>query len=180
MFVLTFQQPTWHSSHLSPLTSDVVGAPQMTLQQYLSTLPCLPLPTGNLQTPFLSIPWSYLIISSPVFLSFLFLSLSPAELSLPCQRILRCGSLNSSFSAILNSFHHLSFVQYNVQSIYNKLDVLSIELSEFDILAFTESWLHPGILDEDLKLTNYHKPERKDRNNDPHGGVLIYIKDNLH
>ena len=70
-------------------------------------------------------------------------------------------SLNSSFSVILNSFHHLSFVPYNVQSIYNKLDVLSIELSESDILAFTESWLHPGILD-----ANYHKPERKDRNND--------------
>ena len=71
------------------------------------------------------------------------------------------GSLNSSFSAILNSFHLLSFVQYNVQSIYNKQDVLSIELSEFDILAFTESWLHPCILDEDLKLANYHKPESK-------------------
>ena len=62
----------------------------MTLQQYLSTIPRLLLPTGNLQTPFLSIPWCYLIISS-VFLSFLFLSLSPAELSSSCQRILRCG-----------------------------------------------------------------------------------------
>ena len=41
---------TFISSHLSPLTSEVVGAPQMTLQQYLSTLPCLPLPSGNLQT----------------------------------------------------------------------------------------------------------------------------------
>ena len=67
----------------------------MTLQQYLSTVPCLPLPTGNLQTPYLSIPWCYLIISSSVFLSCLFLSLSPAlsaaDLSSPCQRILRCG-----------------------------------------------------------------------------------------
>ena len=90
------------------------------------------------------------------------------------------SSLNNSFSAILSSFHHLSFVQYNVQSIYNKLDVLSVELSEFDILAFTESWLHPGIPDEDLKLATYHSHERKDRNNDPHGGVLIYIKDSIH
>ena len=32
------------TSHLSPLTSVVVGVPQMTLQQYLSTLPCLRLP----------------------------------------------------------------------------------------------------------------------------------------
>ena len=49
------------------------------------------LSSGNLQTPFPSIPWCYLPISSSVFLSFLLLSLSLAELSSPCQRILRCG-----------------------------------------------------------------------------------------
>ena len=69
------------SSHLSPFTLEVVGALQMTLQRYLSILPCLPLPSGNLQTPFPSIPWCYLPISSSVFLSFLLLSLSLAELS---------------------------------------------------------------------------------------------------
>ena len=53
--------------------------------------PSLQLPSGNLQTPFLSIRWCYLPISSSVFLSFLLISLSPAELSSPCQRILRCG-----------------------------------------------------------------------------------------
>ena len=43
------------SSH--PLNlGEVVGAPQITLQQYFSTLPCLPLPSGNLQTPFPSSP----------------------------------------------------------------------------------------------------------------------------
>ena len=63
----------------------------MTLQQYLSILSCLPLPSGNLQTPFTSIPWCYLPISSSVFLSILLLSLYLAELSSPCQRILRCG-----------------------------------------------------------------------------------------
>ena len=69
------------SPHLSPLTSEVVGAPQMTLQQYLSTLPCLPLPSGNLQTPFPSIPWCYLPISSSVFLSFLLLAM-PEDLEI--------------------------------------------------------------------------------------------------
>ena len=38
-----------------------------------------------------SIPWCYLPISSSVFLSFLLLSLPPAELSSPCPRIFRCG-----------------------------------------------------------------------------------------
>ena len=84
---------TFISSHLSPLTLKVIGAPQMTLQQYLFILPCLPLPSGNLQTPFPPIPWCYLPISSSVFLSFLLLSLSLAELSSPCQRILRCGHI---------------------------------------------------------------------------------------
>ena len=65
----------------------------MMWQKYLSILPCLPLPSGNLQTPFPSIPWCYMYlpISYSVF-SFLLLTLSPAELSSPCQRILRCGS----------------------------------------------------------------------------------------
>ena len=79
------------ASHLSPLILEVVGTPQMTLQQYLSILPCLPLPSGNLQTPFPSILWCYLPISSSVFLSFLLHLLALAELSSPCQRILRCG-----------------------------------------------------------------------------------------
>ena len=39
-----------YSSHLSPLTLVVIGAPQMMLQQYLFTFPCLPLPSENLQT----------------------------------------------------------------------------------------------------------------------------------
>ena len=87
-------EDNWYTStHLStsPLTSEVVRAPQMTLQQYVSIRPCPLLPSGNLQTPSLSIPWCYLPISSSVVLFFLLISLSPAELSSPCQRILRFG-----------------------------------------------------------------------------------------
>ena len=45
---------------------------------------------------------------------------------------------NDSFSFLntLNLSKHLSFVQYNVQSIVHKLDILSTKLSDFDILAF--------------------------------------------
>ena len=64
------------SSHLSPLTSAVMGATQMTLQKYLSTFPCFRLPSGNLQIPLLSISWCYLPISSSVFLSFLLFSMT--------------------------------------------------------------------------------------------------------
>ena len=78
------------SSHLSPLTSEVVGAPQMTLQQHLPSLPCLLQPSGNHQTPFPSITWCYLPISSSVFLSLL-LPQTLWGLFMPCQKILRCG-----------------------------------------------------------------------------------------
>ena len=49
------------SSHLRPLIFEVVGAPQKTLQQYLSTLPCLLLPSGNFPNP---IPVHFLMLSS--------------------------------------------------------------------------------------------------------------------
>ena len=48
------------SSHLSPLTLTLVKAPQMTLQQYLPTFPCLPLPQ---RTPN-PISLHYLMLSS--------------------------------------------------------------------------------------------------------------------
>ena len=57
----------------------------------VATTVCLPLTSGNLQTPFMSTPGFYLPLCSSVFFSFLLLSLSTAETSSPCQRILRCG-----------------------------------------------------------------------------------------
>ena len=97
------------------ISKSVVGAPQMTLQQYLTTLPCLPLPSGNLQTPFPSIPWCYLPISSSVFLSFLLFSLSPAELYSPCPRILRCGhTIWVSFSLPWLGDHHTNILLHKL------------------------------------------------------------------
>ena len=88
---------------------------------------------------------------------------------------------NESFSFLntLNLSKHLSFVQYNVQSIIHKLDILSTELSEFDILAFSETWLHSGIQTTDLFIPDFKPRERKDRTGDPLGGVMIYVKDSL-
>ena len=93
--------------HLIASQSLNLGAPQITLEQYISTLPSLPLPSGNLQTLFPSIPWCYLPISSSVFLSSLLLSPSPAELSSPCPRIMRCGhTIWVSVSLPLLGDHH--------------------------------------------------------------------------
>ena len=74
---------------------------------------------------------------------------------------------------------HVSLVHYNVQSILAKMDLIQAELSHFDILSFSETWLSPNICNKDLELQHYQSPERKDRNNDSHGGVLLYVRDNL-
>ena len=39
--------------------------------------------------------------------------------------------------------HNLSFIHYNVQSVFAKLDILYAELIGFDILTFTEICLNP-------------------------------------
>ena len=72
---------------------------------------------------------------------------------------------SASAASILISFDfakHLSFVHYNVQSVFPKLDVLFAELCDLDILAFSETWLNSSITNDDLLLQLYHSPERKD------------------
>ena len=88
------------------------------------------------------------------------------------------SNLSSSILNSLTTGHNLSFIHYNVQSILNKLDILQAELSEFDILAFTETWLSPQTDKADLELATYYRPERKDRD-DGHGGVILYVKETL-
>ena len=86
---------------------------------------------------------------------------------------------NTLFSS-LDLTHNLSFVHYNVQSIFSKLEILQAELFEFDILAFTETWLNPSVDTDELLMHSYSTPERKDRAGDTHGGVMIYVKERLH
>ena len=99
--------------------------------------------------------------------------------SLSSDSILSSSSTMSTtiFSSINTS---LSFVHYNIQSIFPKLDILHAELIDFDILAFTETWLSPTDDTDDLLFQSYNGPERKDRVSDNHGGVLLYVKENIH
>ena len=73
----------------------------------------------------------------------------------------------------------MSFVHYNVQSLATKLDTLAAELYDFDILAFSETWLSETSSTHDLMIESFSKPERKDRVGDRHGGVIIYVKESL-
>ena len=86
----------------------------------------------------------------------------------------------SSASLLESVLHYnLSLVHYNVQSIKAKLDVIYAELKGFDILTFSETWLSDGTPTSDLHLQNFQSPERKDRPNDNHGGVVVYVKESI-
>lgn len=60
-----------------------------------------------------------------------------------------------------------------------KIDQIQIELSHFDVIALSETWLKPSIEDIDIKLLNYQQPFRKDRQNNNYGGVIVYVRDNI-
>ena len=62
---------------------------------------------------------------------------------------------NILFSS-LDLAHNLSFVHYNVQSILSKLEIFKAELFEFDILAFTETWLSPSTDTSELLLHSFN------------------------
>ena len=72
-----------------------------------------------------------------------------------------------------------SIVHYIVQSILNKLDLIETELRHFDVISITESWLDQRTSDEDLKLNGY-KLFRRDRVGDNHGGICVYVRENIY
>ena len=71
-----------------------------------------------------------------------------------------------------------------IQSIFPKLDILHAELIDFDILAFTETWLSPTDDTDDLLFQSYNRPEHKDRVGDIHRVIStvsnLYVKENIH
>ena len=66
-----------------------------------------------------------------------------------------------------------------MQSLLNKIDLLQVELSHFDVIALSETWSFQSIDDTDLKLLNYQSPFRKDRQTNNYGGVIVYVRDNI-
>ena len=65
------------------------------------------------------------------------------------------------------------------KSIANKLDTLIAEFSFFDVVSFSETWLHDEISSNELPFPSFHPPERKDRADNRYGGVILYVKNNL-
>ena len=73
----------------------------------------------------------------------------------------------------------LSILHCNNRSIRNKLDYLTENLLDFDMLCFNESHLYANIRSESLIMSSkYDIPYRKDRTNHG-GGLLMYLSGQL-
>ncbi|CAC5362479.1 unnamed protein product [Mytilus coruscus] len=75
----------------------------------------------------------------------------------------------------------VSILHLNVQSLAPKIDLIQAEYSDFDILAFNETWLNNNHTDESIEILNYQHPFRRDRG--PHKvgrGIIVYVKNDIH
>lgn len=89
-------------------------------------------------------------------------------------------STESSASSYLPFLQgNLSMVHYNVQSLVNKVDILESEFSHFDVISLTETWLNSSISDLDILFQEFQSPFRRDRIDDSHGGIAVYVKHNI-
>ena len=69
---------------------------------------------------------------------------NPDPASLPSSgNLLSSSDISTNIFSVLNCSYNVSFVQYNVQSILNKLDFLQAEFFEFDTLAFQWNMVEP-------------------------------------
>jgi len=88
-------------------------------------------------------------------------------------------SSTSSLDTFVPAQGNLSLVDYNVQSILNKKDILFGDLRNYDILPFNETWLNTNTNSSDLPFPSFHTPFRRDRESDPHGGIIVYVKSDI-
>ena len=48
------------------------------------------------------------------------------------------------------------------------------------MITLSETWLSKRDNNNELHLSHFHPPVRQDRADDPHGGVAIYVRNNLY
>ena len=61
----------------------------------------------------------------------------------------------------------------NINSIRNKIDEISVELSDYDIICISETKLNDQISTTSLLIDSYNNPIRKDRNINNGDGLTV-------
>ena len=97
-----------------------------------------------------------------------------------CKLLLRAGDIEANPGPRrTDTKSDLCIIHLNARSIKNKIDLTEAEANQFDIITVSETWLSQIDMNTLIHLTNFHPPIRHDWPNDPHGGVAIYVKNNL-
>jgi hypothetical protein len=74
----------------------------------------------------------------------------------------------------------LCVIYLNARSFLKHKDLIEAEVEHVDIVTISETWFSPSHDVNDICLTGFHPPIRRDRPDDPHGGVAIYVRNNLY
>lgn len=80
----------------------------------------------------------------------------------------------------INGLSGIKVAHTNINGIRNKLDSLGAELSDYDIICIAETKLNNTYETSKLELAGFKEPYRKDRDVNNGGGLLIYVKSNIH
>ena len=73
----------------------------------------------------------------------------------------------------------LPIIHINVRSLRNKTGVLACDATNHDIITISETWLSDQVDNDEISVAGFQPPIRRDRPNDPHGGVAVYVKHDL-
>ena len=79
-----------------------------------------------------------------------------------------------------NDLSSLNIAHTNINGIRNKLDHVSAELSDYEIICVSETKLNPNFPTSKITINGYRTPIRKDRITDNGGGLAIYTKHNIY
>ena len=85
----------------------------------------------------------------------------------------------STFSDDHDIRKKFSVVHYNIQSLNNKLELITNELQNFDVIGLTETWLDGRVSDNDISMNGYTL-YRHDRRGNNHGGICVYAKSTIY
>ena len=122
-----------YTSHLSPLTLTVVGAPRMTMQQVSPGESLNPIPAHSMMLS------CHLFFCLPLLL---FLSLSFDELSSPCQRMLRCGhTIWVSISSPWNTWWDHYILDPTANLLIHHICVGNARFQVSDSISFPRAWM---------------------------------------
>ena len=71
-------------------------------------------------------------------------------------------------------------MHYNVQSLLQKIDIIEPDLSNFDLVSLTTTWLNERFLTQDLAFSIYRLPFRRDRVGEAIVELLSMLKKTFH